>query len=30
MESVRISAFALYSTTFVANAPVYRRERSFP
>lgn len=29
MDSIRITAFGLYSTTFVANAPVYRLERTF-
>jgi RNA 2',3'-cyclic 3'-phosphodiesterase len=27
LDSVRITSFGLYSTAFVANAPVYRRER---
>lgn len=30
LEGVRISAFGLFSTAFVANAPVYRRENSYP
>lgn len=29
LGAVRVSSFGLYSSAFVANAPVYRRERSF-
>jgi len=30
LSAVPIMKFGLYSSTFVANVPVYRRERGFP